>query len=93
MTNITLFIPIGRDIKLLKNNLDYYTRMGINRILLSVHIKDDWAKGFLDAVNTIIAPYPAEIAEIFRGSGTASKTRYENVISKHCRNERLGGCC
>jgi len=87
MQKITLFIPFGRDIKLLKYNLDYYTGMGIRRILLSVHIRSEWEKGFLDAVKKIIAPYPAEIAEIYRDAHNASKTRYENVISKHCRND------
>lgn len=86
MSDVTLFIPFARDVKLLKHNLEYYTAIGINRILLSIHIRQEWEKGFLDTVNEIIANYPATIADIHCKPGNASKERYERVISKHCRN-------
>jgi len=86
MQSITLIIPFGRDITLLRRNLDYYTEMGIQRILLSVHVRKEWEEGFLDAINEIIADYPAEIADIHMEEHNASKKRYEAVISKYCNN-------
>jgi len=87
MHPVTLFLPIGRDISLLKRNLDYYTRMGIKKILLSVHLQEEWENGFLDSVNEIITDYPAQIAEIHTGAANVSKKRYETVIGKYCNSD------
>ncbi|GMR06029.1 MAG: hypothetical protein BMS9Abin25_0610 [Gammaproteobacteria bacterium] len=86
MQHITLFIPLGRDISLLRRNLDYYTEMGVQRFLLSVHIIKEWHDGFLRAVEEIIADFPAVIAETHSEEHIASKKRYENVINTHCND-------
>lgn len=87
MKKITLFIPFGRDISLLKSCLEYYTEMGIQRILLSVHIRQEWQEGFLDAVNEAISGFPAKISEIHTGTKNDSAKRYETVIGKYCKSD------
>jgi hypothetical protein len=84
MNSATLFVPVGRDITLLEQNLDYYTQMGIKKILISVHLRPEWEEGFLDSINEVIEKYPATIADLHTAQEIASKARYDSVIKKHC---------
>jgi len=80
----TLYLSIGPDIRLLPASLDYYLGLGVSRVLMSVHLRDEWADGFLEKINSTIAGYPATIAHIHREPGIDERLRYLAVTTKHC---------
>ena len=85
MNPITLYLPVGPDIKLLEANLDYYSILGVSQILLSVHLRDEWADGLLEKISQTIKNYPAEIAQIYHGMSIDNRSRYIDVTREHCK--------
>jgi hypothetical protein len=85
--NTKLFIPLGRDVKLLKCNLEFYTELGIEHIYTSVHIRDEWEHGFIENVKDIIKDFPVTITEVYRGNNLALNDRYDSFRKNFC-NEK-----
>lgn len=84
MKPITLYLPVGPDIKLLDANLDYYTGLGVSHILLSVHLREEWAGGFLEKITQTTKNYHAEIAQIHRSAAIEERLRYQSVTREYC---------
>lgn len=87
MKPVTLYLPVGPDIKLLKANLEYYSNLGVSHILLSVHLRDEWADGLLERIHHAIKNYPAEIAQIYQGMTIDDRSRYLEVTRQHCKGD------
>ncbi len=87
MKPVALYLPVGPDVTLLEANLDYYSNLGVSRILLSVHLRDEWSDGFLERISKTIKDHPAEIAQIYQGVSIDNRSRYINVTREHCNKD------
>ena len=84
---IFYLLLIGPDISLLEKNLHYYSTLGVNKILLSVHVYGEQGKKLLDAVPPIAKRYHAVIADLHNEQRINESLRYSRVRSRHCQED------
>jgi hypothetical protein len=87
MGEIVLYIPFGRDARLLARNLSHYRELGVDRILLDVHLRTTCDEDLLAAVTRVAQAHGATIANICRGPLRPSVERREQVLPRYCADD------
>ncbi|MCI5141046.1 MAG: hypothetical protein D3909_04820 [Candidatus Electrothrix sp. ATG1] len=82
-------LPIGRDIRLLEQNLQHYLSLGVERVFLSVHAYGDKGEKVLRETSSRVKnkKYKTEIVDIHRGKDIEDGQRCRRIMRNNCQKE------
>ncbi len=84
---IVYILLVGPDIRLLEQNLQYYTDLGVDKIFLSIHAYGKQGIKLISDVMLIAEKYHAVIADSHENEGINEAERYTRIVANNCNRD------
>jgi hypothetical protein len=81
---IFLLLTIGRDIRLLKQWLEYYSQWQFDGVLISVHDRPEWSDKIMPRIQALVSEYGAVIADVHKDIDYALEERRNRMLARYC---------